>query len=276
MTDTNDAVVDTAATATADAAPAVSPRETFIQSLPEQFRADPVFANFNSFEDLAKSYHGAAKLVGMDKAHVVALPKEPTPEAMAPIWDKMGRPADPKGYEIERFKDTLPPEVLTKYADIAHKSGISKSAFQGMVSEFVNESVAGQKAAAEQEAQQVAAWQGEVKQEFGMAYDQKLGFARKAAEQFGLTEVIKSNLTFFEQPAIIKALAAIGEKTSEGMVLANGSVSHGKLAPGEANMEIARFNSDPENIKAMTNKSHPNHEYVMKKRAELFKYAFPE
>lgn len=257
-------------------APQVSPREQFISSLPEEFRADPVFANFDSWDGVAKSYANAAKMIGMDKNQLLALPKENTPEAMAPIWDKLGRPADAKGYEIEQYKEVLPPEILGKYADLAHKSGMSKSAFQALVGEFVNESIAGQKAIQEQQEQQVQQWQADVKKEFGAAYEDKINFARKAVESFGLSDVIKENSAMFEHPAIIKAFAAIGEKTSEGLVLSNGAVSHGKLAPAEAKIELAKFTSDAENVKIMTNKSHPQHEFIMKKRDELFRYVYPE
>lgn len=280
MTDSNTTdttTTDTTTTTTAaDATTTTSPRDQFIQSLPEEFRADPIFANFDDWGGVAKSYANAAKLVGMDKNQILAMPKENTPEAMAPIWDKLGRPADTKGYDIEQYKEVLPPEVLGKYADIAHKNGVSKSAFNSMISEFVNESVTGQKLMAEQQEQQIGQWQAEVKKEFGAAYDDKLNFAKKAVESFGLTDVIKENPTMFEHPAIIKAFVAIGEKTSEGMVLSNGSVNHGKLAPAEAQMELAKFNSDQNNINAMLDKSHPQHEFVMKKRSDLFKFAYPE
>ncbi len=253
-----------------------SPRDKFIQSLPEEYRADPVFARFNDWNDVAKSYANAAKMVGMDKNQIVALPKEPTPEAMAPIWDKLGRPADIKGYDIEQYKETVPTEVLSKYAEIAHKHGVSKEAFNSMIGEFVNESTIGQKAVAEQQAQQVGLWQQEVKNEFGVAYDDKIAFAKKAVEKFGLTDVIKDNYVMFEHPAIIKALVAIGEKTSEGMILANGDVSHGRLAPAEAKMELAKFQSDSDTQKILFDKKHPQHEFMMKKKSELFKYAYPE
>lgn len=259
-----------------DPAPAPSARETFIQSLPEEYRADPIFANFDDWGGVAKSYASAAKLVGMDKNNILAIPKDGTPEAMAPIWDKLGRPADTKGYDIEQYKEVLPPEVLGKYADIAHKNGVSKSAFNSMISEFVNESVSGQKLMEEQQEQQISQWQGEVKKELGAAYDEKMQFARKAVETFGLTDVIKENVAIFENPALVKALITIGEKTSEGMVLANGSVTHGKLSPGEAKMELAKFTSDPETVKVLTDKSHPQHEFLMKKRSDLFKFAYPE
>lgn len=254
----------------------VSPREQFIASLPEEYRANPAFAKFDSWEGVAKSYVNIEKMVGMDKNQLLALPKENTPEAMAPIWDKLGRPTDVKGYEIEQYKEVLPPEVLGKYADLAHKSGMSKTAFQALVGEFVNESVAGQKAMQEQQEQQVQQWQADVKKEFGAAYEDKINFARKAVESFGLSDVIKENSAMFEHPAIIKAFSAIGEKTSEGLVLSNGAVSHGKLAPNEAKMELAKFHSDPETVKILTDKFHPQHEFYMKKKSELFKYANPE
>jgi len=259
-----------------DPTPVENPREKFIQSLPEEYRADPVFARFNGWEDVAKSYANAAKMIGMDKNQIVALPKEPTAEAMAPIWDKLGRPADVNGYGLDQFKEVLPPEVTSKYAEIAHKHGVSKEALNALVGELANESKSGQAAMEAQQAQQIGEWRQEVKQEFGMAYDDKITFAQKAVEKFGLIEVIKANPTMFEHPAIIKALVTIGEKTSEGMVLANGDVNHGKLAPNEAKMELSKFQSDPDVIKVLLDKRHPQHEFMMKRKSELFKYAHPD
>lgn len=257
-------------------APVESPRDKFIQSLPEEYRADPAFARFNDWNDVAKSYASAAKMVGMDKNQLIALPKEATPEAMSPIWDKLGRPSDINGYGLDQFKESIPVEVASKYADIAHKHGVSKDALNALIGEFVNESNAGRAALEEQQNQKIGQWQQEVKQEFGLAYDEKITFAQKAVEKFGLTEVVKENAALFENPAIIKALVAIGEKTSEGIVLSNGDVNHGKLAPNEAKMELAKFQSDSSVVAILTNKQHPQHEFMMKKRAELFKYAYPE
>lgn len=257
-------------------APVSSPRDQFIQSLPEQFRQDPIFANFDSWDGVAKSYANAAKMIGLDKNQLLAIPKEATPEAMAPVWDKLGRPSDPNGYDLEQYKEMLPSEVLTKYADIAHKNGISKSAFNSLLGELANEAKAGEAALQEQERQKVESWQQDVRKEFGVAYDEKITFAQKAVEKFGLTEAVKENPTMFEHPAIIKALVAIGEKTSEGIVLSNGAINHGKLAPNEAKMELAKFQSDKDTISILTNKMHPQHDFMMKKRAELFKYAYPE
>ena len=259
-----------------DAQQTPSPREGFISSLPEQFRQDPAFGNFNSIEDLAKSYSHAARLTGMDKNSIVAVPKDDNQEAWGKVWDKMGRPSEVKGYEVEQYKDSIPPEVLGVYAEIAHQNGVSKKAFGAMIGHLVEESKKGEEVLRQQQEQQVSAWQNEVKQEFGAAYDQKIGFAQKAVENFGLTDIVKENVQFFEHPSIIKALAAIGEKTSEGLVLGNGDVSHGKLGPNEAMMEIARFQADKDISKALMDRNHPQHEFYMKKRSELFKAAYPQ
>lgn len=259
-----------------DPAPVVSERDKFIQSLPEEYRSDPIFARFNDWNDVAKSYASAAKMVGMDKNQLVALPKEPTPEAMAPIWDKIGRPADVNGYGLDQYNEVIPTEVSNRYAEIAHKHGVSKDAMNALMGALIDESKAGQQTVEQQRIQQVGEWQQEVKTEFGAAYNEKIAFAQKAVEKFGLIDVVKENAFMFENPAIIKALASIGEKTSEGIVLANGDVNHGKLAPNEAKMELAKFNSDPDTIKILTDKRHPQHEFMMKRKSELFKYAYPD
>jgi hypothetical protein len=166
--------------------------------------------------------------------------------------------------------------MLGKYAEIAHKNGISKDGFNSIIAEFVAESKTAQATAAQQEEQQVSEWQNEVKKEYGAAYDQKIAFAQKAVENAGLSEWVQKHNIDCENPVFVKAMVMFGEKTSEGLVLGNGDVSHGKLAPGEAKMEIARFNSDPAIVKILMDKTHPQYEFMMKKRSDLFKYAYPE
>ena len=74
-------------TPVAEPAPQANPREQFINSLPQEFRQDPAFARFNGWEDVAKSYSHAAKMVGMDKNQILTIPKDDTPEAWAAVYD---------------------------------------------------------------------------------------------------------------------------------------------------------------------------------------------
>lgn len=256
--------------------PQPSPREQFLGSLPEEYRADPAFARFNGLEDLAKSYSSASKMVGMDKNQIVAVPKDDDEKAWGAVWDKLGRPESADKYNIEPYKDIVKPDELKPYMDEAHKAGITGKQFDAVFGKYLNDAAAAAKAAQEQEAQQVGQWQQEIKTEYGAAYDQKMAFARKAVEKFGLSDAIKANPAIFEQPAIIKAFVEIGEKTSEGIVLSNGETAHGALSPNEAIMELSKFNSDPSNIKIMTDKRHPQHEFMMQRRRELYNYAYPQ
>lgn len=254
----------------------VNEREQFLSSLPEEYRQDPTFANFKNWNDVAKSYHNAAKMVGMDKSQILALPKDDSPEGWEPLYKAIGRPDAPDGYGYDKYKDVIPPEELGEYAKLAHQSGMGAKQFDAIVGKFVEQTNAFKAQQEAQMQQQVSEWQETVKKEYGAAYDEKINFAQKAVEKFGLSDVIKQNPEIFENPAIIKAFVAIGEKTSEGMVLSTGEVSHGRLAPAEALMEIAKMQSDSATVKILTDKSHPQHQFMIKKREELFKYAYPE
>lgn len=254
----------------------LSEREQFLSSLPEEYRQDPTFARFNNWNDVAKSYHHAAKMVGMDKNQLLTLPKDDSPEAWEPIYKAIGKPDAPEGYGFDKYKDVIPPEELGEYAKLAHETGMGSKQFDALVGRFVEQTTMFKKQQAEQMERQVSEWQETVKKEYGAAYDEKIAFAQKAVEKFGLSDVIKSNPEIFENPAIIKAFVEIGEKTSEGMVLANGDVSHGKLAPNEAKMELAKMESDSATVKILLDKNHPQHQFMMSKRNELFKYAYPE
>lgn len=275
MTDNLEPVAP-AATLEPTSQPQLSEREQFISSLPDEYKQDPTFARFNNWNDVAKSYAHAAKMVGMDKNQILTLPKDDTPEAWAAVYDKLGRPEAPDKYNIDAYKDIVPVEELKPYAELAHQAGLSNKQFDALVGKFFNDAKTGQEAQQQQMEQQVSVWQQEVRKEYGAAYDEKIAYAQKAVEKFGLADVIQQNPALFENPAIVKAFVEIGEKTSEGITLANGDVSHGKLSPNEAKMELSKFQSDTNIIKILTNSQHPQHEFMKQRRSELFKYAYPE
>jgi len=276
MTDNLEVTADVTAPAEATATPQLSEREQFLSSLPDEYKQDPTFARFNNWNDVAKSYHHASKMVGMDKSQIVALPKDDSPEGWDPIFISIGRPDAPEGYGYDKYKEAIPPEELGEYAKLAHQAGMGSKQFDAIVGKFVEQTNQFKQQQAEQMQQQVSEWQETVKKEYGAAYDEKIAYAQKAVEKFGLSDVIKGNPEIFENPAIIKAFVEIGEKTSEGIVLANGDVSHGKLAPNEAIMELAKMQSDSAIVKILTDKQHPQHKFMLQKREQLFKYAYPE
>ena len=64
----------------------------FADTLGEEFRGNPIFANFQDVNGLAKSYMHAQRMIGADK---IAIPgKHATDEERLEVYRKLGSPAD--------------------------------------------------------------------------------------------------------------------------------------------------------------------------------------
>lgn len=266
------------ATAGAEESSAVV-EKSFLDTLPEEYQSNTAFKNFKSVEDLARSYASASKMLGMDKATLLKLPNEDTPEAWGEVYNKIGRPDTPEGYDISDFKDVegIDKDALSEFAKMAHENGITQKGFKSAVGYYLSEQAKLQEAFKEQTDKQIAEWQDAVKKEFGQAYDEKLSLAKKAVENSGiegLKEAISDNWQVFEHPAIIKMLAAFGQSISEDSGLqTRGSVGSGKLTPAEARMRIAEIQNSPEYLKLMKDNGNPLKEAKLKELSALYEQA---
>ena len=266
----------------------MTPHQKFLETLPEAYRADPMFKNFGSLEDMAKSYVSAAKMVGLDKAQLLRIPSEDTPEAMAEVWNKLGRPETADKYEIKAFeqvKDYIDPDKVTAIKEIAHKHGVPAKALEALGEWYANDIAGVLGASKEAEDNRIAEYQAVAKQEFGAAYEEKIALAQKAVKSFGgdeLIKVISENEVAFEHPAVIKAFAAMGEqmakiatqtKEDNGFLPSNGA-SSGHMTPSEAKAELAALESSDNFMKIIQDPMHPMRQSIMDKRSKLFAYAY--
>jgi hypothetical protein len=255
-----------------------NPRDAFLTALPEEYRADPVFGNFNSVNDLAKSYKSAATLVGMDKNYVLPLPKEDTPEAWAPIWDKLGRPESADKYEISAPEGVQFDDGMTaKLKEVAHANGISAKAFKALAEVYGSEQAGMISTMTAQSEQQVTEWKTQLKSEFGEAYDDKISLAQEAVAKFGgdeAKEFFAKNPQFGNNPLFVKMFANLGSQI-QGDTIPSQSVGNtsGRLTPAEAQMEIAKMNADPDVFKSMYDNKHPMHKANLERRQKLFEAA---
>ena len=266
----------------------MTPHQKFLETLPEAYRADPMFKNFGSLEDMAKSYVSAAKMVGLDKAQLLRIPSEDTPEAMAEVWNKLGRPETADKYEIKAFeqvKDYIDPDKVTAIKEIAHKHGVPAKALEALGEWYANDIAGVLGASKEAEDKRIAEYQAVAKQEFGAAYEEKIALAQKAVKSFGgddLINVISENEVAFEHPAVIKAFAAMGEqmakiaaqtKEDNGFLPSNGA-SSGHMTPSEAKAELAALESSDNFMKIIQDPMHPQRQSILDKRSKLFAYAY--
>lgn len=265
----------------------MTPHQTFLETLPDAYKVDPAFKNFNSLEDMARSYKSAASMVGLDKNDVLRIPKESTPEAMGEIWNKLGRPEAVDGYEYTAYKDIIPQDEFSEYAKIAHDNGISNQGFKALVDSVLSKANGAQAGQSEASIKQVEEWQSQIKQEYGAAHAEKIGLAQKAVLTLGgkeLVNEISKNPAMFENPAVIKAFVNMGEQlqkiaiqTKEDNGFLNGaSTASGAMSPSEAKAAIAELEQSADWKRVAMDASAPGRAAIMEKKSRLYAYAYPE
>jgi len=261
-------------------APQESPRDAFIKMLPQELRTDGVFANFQSVEDLAKSYSSAAKMVGLDKNALLAVPKDDSKEAWDAVYNKLGRPESPDKYNLEPYKEYAADGSLKPWTELSHSLGLNQKQIDGIFGKFFGEAKAQQEQQQKQLESQFEAWKTELKTEYGLAFDEKITSAVNALEKVGgesLMNLIKENPQVFKHPAFAKYAVAIAEKTGESTVLlANGQTTSGALSPQDAKQQLSAMSMDSNIQKALMDKAHPQHQYYVEQRQKLFAYAYPD
>lgn len=219
----------------------------FLNMIPEELREHPSISPIKDVENLARSYVNAQRLIGADK---IAVPVNPTDEDLDRIYDRLGRPEDPKGYDIEVDGNVITEEVAANYADVAHKLRLSPEQAKGVldyyknaVEQFDSSSLENAEAAKEETVQSL-------RQEWGRAFDQKVEAAAKVAQEFADPEMFNITLAngskLGDNAEFIKAFAKIADfrqsVTSEDTVaeMSQSSV----MTPATAQAEIDAIMND--------------------------------
>lgn len=222
-------------------------------SLPEPLKAHAGLQKFKDPGALATSYIELEKAFGSDK---IVLPgKDAKPEEWDPIFEKLGRPKDPTGYQFPEVKDRPYTEgdkaLQGAFAPIAHKLGLSQAQVAGIVEFQTGLAVKGIEAATKGAADAEAA----LRKEHGDGYDAYLEGANKAlhmvlasakipVDQF--RQIKLADGTFLgDNPLMVKLYGAIGATIGETAFQGGsggGGGSFGAFAtPAAAKAELDRL-----------------------------------
>ena len=270
---------------------------TWREALPEEIREAGALKDIPDVNTLAKSYVDAQSFVGRSiripgedasdevksefntkLTEVPGVGRIPTTESSAEDWQefygKMGRPEAPDGYKIERTSESGDPEMEASFLSKMHEIGLN----QAQASEMVNWMNSGSSnITQEMEAQQEKAL-GELKTEWGQAYDKKIGDARNALQVYGddaLVEMLNTT-GLGDSPSMIKAFAKIGEGLTEDAALNLGGVQSATNTPAEARSKIDEIIGNPNH--PYNDGNHPSHASEVARVARLYQaiYQTPE
>lgn len=254
--------------------------------LPEAFRANPVFKDIGSVEALAKSYDGAARLVGLDKGQVLRIPAADDEAGRAALFNQLGRPEAPDKYSAWEGAP-LDEAAIPVTRETFHKLGLSDAQAAGVIKHYTEQTTAALTARAARDAEIGSAVTHDLKTEWGEAYDERLNHAVRAMKELGGDDLVglvdsarlPDGTPFGSSAAVIKAFAAMGARIAEPAGLKGGTGSTGSggaLTPADARAEIARLSHDKAFFAEFSDRQHPKYAEHRTRWDELHRQAYPE
>ena len=213
----------------------------FLGMIPEELRDHPSLSPIKDVENLARSYVNAQKLIGADK---IPMPVNPSDEDLDRIYNRLGRPESPDGYQLAPDGNIVTEDLVKDFADFSHKLRLTPEQASGIL-DYYRSSVEQSAAGSEEQAQAFRQTTEEsLKSEWGRAYDQKLNQAVNAAKEFSNPEIFDLQLSdgsrLGDNPEFIKTFAKIAEfrqtVTSEDTISENAQAN--VMTPKQAQAEI--------------------------------------
>lgn len=257
--------------------------------LPEDLRAEKAFESIKGKDwaeagpALAKQFVHAQRLVGADK---LILPTEKsTPEEIQAFRLKLGVPAKFEDYSYEgQLPKDYPVDKIDKtrfdgWRKALHEQGVPKAAAEKLIGKFLTDEHTQMVEAEKARVKALADNEIAVQQEYGAKFEETLNYARWTAKTFGDEKLLGmlEQTGLGSHPDVVRFFAKVGRAMADDKLRGGGGGGGGGLpaTPEAAQMAIAEFERNPENLKALHDRAHPNHAYVVEQRQKLYAAAFP-
>ncbi|MGE5537327.1 MAG: hypothetical protein ACM30I_01825 [Gemmatimonas sp.] len=266
-----------AATPAPTAASATAPATTadWSASFDADARALVAAKGWRSPADALRSYAHLERLMGGDRIAVPAA--DAAPDAWEAVYAKLGRPANADGYRLQRPEgfDGYSEDLAAGFRQAAFAAGLSDRQARTLHDFYVATAAERADAEAEQAQAASAALDRHLRATWGPQYEANVALARRAARAFAPPETLDALHGAMDAPAVLALFARIGAAMGEDRLVGDGDSSHA-LAPEQARSEIARIEgqmTDPRS--ALMDRSHPEHDTLVRRRDALYRLAFP-
>lgn len=233
----------------------------FLTGLGEELASMKALQNFKSAEDLAKSYINANQLLGKRVSEL-------SPEDAAHLKSLQGVPKEVGEYALP---EQLNGESAEWYKGTALKAGLTKDQAKVIADEFVMLERAKLEQIEKEDAIRTEQWVGELKKEFGSAFDKQIEVAKRGLKEFGNQEVIDilNRTGLIDNPSVVKMFAKIGKELLEDSIVSADKEAVFGITPGDALSQIEALRSNPEFMDAYFNRSHRGHQSAVEKMNHL-------
>jgi len=241
-------------------------------NMPEGLRDEPSLQTFDSVDKLAKSYVNAVKMIGGKPENLIQLPQEG--ENRESIWNQLGRPEQPNGYNFDQFGDEN--GELDGFREFAHDSGLTQQQADNMLHLYNEIQEEEHNASTQQMADMKVQTEINLQREWGRDYDGKLDYAKRAFGQIGTPELSKlmDESGMGNHPEVIRAFSKVGEMLGEDSLVIGSGLGGNSMSPDAAKDEIQALYRDKEFSEAYRDNRNPGHKNAMNKMDKLFKQAY--
>lgn len=185
------------------------------RSLPDDLANEPSLRNFDDVSKLAKSYVHLVKMRGVPEDQLIKLPSDGN---YSEIYNKLGRPEDPSGYEIDISND-----LNKDYAENAHQLGLSKDQARKIYSWMSDKYNQLQQEDRSQYEESVRMGLDSLKREWGQEFNAQTQIAKQAFLQLADAEMVKTmeESGLGNSPQMIKLFNKVGQILKEDGMLQN-------------------------------------------------------
>lgn len=241
-------------------------------SLPQDMREDQNITKFDSVEAMGKSWLNAQRLIGADK-----IPMPQTDEDWGNVYNRLGRPEDVTGYQIEAPEGAeINQDMQDSFLSTAHNLGLNQKQVEGLAAwQFEQGANADTQSQQASEQAFTEAMNG-LKNEWGGAFEQNANIAVRAAGEFlgdndkqFLESAKVDGVALGDHPAFLKLFNNIGKQMMEGSKL-EGIGSEMAKTPQEMEDERNSLMAHP----AYLDRNHPEHKQTLRKVQEMFKQQY--
>lgn len=248
---------------------------SWIDNLDEELRGVAANKGWKTEADAVRSYRDLERKFGANPDSVVKMPAmDADPKEWDEFYNKLGRPEDPKEYEIPLPEAGEPIKGFEDWARNAfHKHGITPQQAKGILGEY-NQMLQQQVEESHNDFNtRQQAEVDELAKEWGVAHDKNVKIAAKGAQVMGITpdqaDALEDVLGYGQT---MRMMHNIGSKLGEDVYVdGQGGGGDGAMTPAQAMDEIGRLKLD----KDFRTRLQGQDPVALKKWDQLHQMAYP-
>ncbi len=198
-----------------------------------------------------KAYQEAQKFIGVPHDQLLRFPSSPVAPEWQQVWDKLGVPKDPTGYDLSQVKfadgEALDPAAELALRNAAHVAHVSAQAMPEFAREFVKYLDSQEASEAAEHAAQLETERNTLRQNWGSNFEANKFIAAQGAKALGLDEQV---ITAIENAAgyakTMEAFRRVGVLNKEDQYVAGSVPGHaGVMTREQATQRLAELKRDP-------------------------------